>query len=116
MQVSKNIRIAAIATLAVLSAIGVRAEEYEGVLKFDSTAVRSEVRADAAVAARMPNPYAEGAESGPAEAVASVVDRTSVRTQAYAAARAGNPFGEAASAGVMAPPLLARAKDRERAL
>lgn len=97
MQVSKRIYLA---TLVSMIALGASAEEYQGVLQFSSNASRSEVRAEASVAARMPNPYADGADSGPADVMTGALDRSAVRAQAFAAARAGNLYGDAAAAGV----------------
>ncbi|MET3494116.1 helicase SNF2 [Variovorax boronicumulans] len=98
---------------AVLSvfAVGASAEEYQGVLQFQSTASRAAVHADAIAAAHSVDPYAEGASAGVPVAIASATDRAAVHTQAVAAARAGDLYAEAASAGT-APRLsgtLARA-------
>lgn len=98
MQVLKVLSAAAITALFVASAT---AEEYEGVLQVRSAASRSDVRAEAVAAARLPNPYAEGADSGIPDPVLSAVDRGTVRTQARATARAGNLYGDAWSPGVL---------------
>lgn len=97
---------------AVLSAFaaGASAEEYQGVLKFQSSASRTAVRADAVVAAHGADPYAEGASAGVPVAIAGAADRATVRSQAVAAARAGDQYAEAASAGVA--PQLSSTLDR----
>lgn len=108
---------AAAAALSAFSA-GASAEEYQGVLQFQSTASRAAVRADAVVASHSPDQYAEGASAGVPVAIASNTDRSTVRTQAVAAARAGDLYGDAASSGV-APQLtstLARATVRAQAV
>jgi hypothetical protein len=106
-------KIATILTVAALSslfAMGAGAEEYQGVLKFNPTASRAEVRAQAVAAAHSADPYREAAFAGVAPALASPLDRTGVRAQAVAVARAGNLYGEGASAGVA--PRLASTIDR----
>ncbi|MDQ0038795.1 hypothetical protein J2W30_006582 [Variovorax boronicumulans] len=97
---------------AVLSAfaVGASAEEYQGVLQFQSTASRAAVRADAVIAAHSADQYAEGASAGVPVAIASATDRATVRTQAVAAARAGDLYAEAASAGTV--PRLSSTLDR----
>ena len=97
---------------AVLSvfAVGASAEEYQGVLQFQSTASRAAVRADAVVAAHSADQYAEGASAGVPVAIASATDRATVRTEAVAAARAGDLYAEAASAGTV--PRLSSTLDR----
>jgi hypothetical protein len=77
---------------AMLGTAGaVHAETYEGVHSITSYASRADVRADAVAAAHNDNPYADGADSGPASGtapvVASTLDRATVRAAARAAAR-----------------------------
>jgi hypothetical protein len=96
-------KISSILTVAALSslfAMGAGAEEYQGVLKFNSTASRAEVRAQAVTAAHGADPYREAAFAGVAPRLVNPLDRTGVRAEAVAIARAGNPYGEVASAGV----------------
>ena len=98
-----EMKISSILTVAALSslfAMGAGAEEYQGVLKFNSTASRAEVRAQAVTAAHSADPYREAAFAGVAPRLVNPLDRTGVRAEAVAIARAGNPYGEVASAGV----------------
>ena len=99
-----------VAALTSLCAVGASAEEYQGVLKFNSTASRAEVSAQAVAAAHSADPYREAAFAGVAPALVSPLDRTEVRAQAVAVARAGDPYGDGASAGVA--PRLASTVDR----
>jgi hypothetical protein len=84
-------RLAIAASFAVLAvAQQVHAEEYQGVLQPQSTFSRSEVRTQAAAAARAPNPYADGASSVVAAASVSSRDRATVQAEARARAHAPN--------------------------
>jgi hypothetical protein len=86
----KSSKIIAAAALSILAAAGAQAETYDGVHALVSGASRAEVNAEAAVAARSANPYAEGYVAGVAPALASVRDRAAVRAEAVAAAHAPN--------------------------
>lgn len=87
----KSSKILAAAAFSILAAAGAQAETYDGVHALTSQRARSEVVSEAVLAARSPNPYAEGASSGVAPALlASNVDRARVRAQAVAAAHAPN--------------------------
>jgi hypothetical protein len=97
MKISAILTTAALASLFAMSA---SAEQYHGVLKFQSSASRAEVRSQAVVAAHSADPYSEAAFAGVAPAVTSNRDRSGARTDAVAAARAGNPYSDAAFAGV----------------
>lgn len=97
----KFAKLIVVSSVVALSAIGAQAEEYQGVLQFNSTATRAEMRSEAVVAAQTPNPYAEGANSGSQEVFVSQVARNAVRAEAVAAARAGDTYGDAAYAGVV---------------
>ena len=99
------------AAFASLSAMGANAEEYQGVLKFQSSANRAEVQAQSVVAVNGVNPYAEAASAGVALLMVSAVDRAVVRAEAVAAAHAADPYAEGAFAGVA--PLTASTVDRQ---
>jgi hypothetical protein len=73
----------AIFTLAQTAA---HAEEYDGVLQFQSSASRSGVRDQAIEAARAPNPYADAVSSVVAAAPRQPRDRSAVRAEAVARA------------------------------
>jgi hypothetical protein len=100
MKVHKLLIAACAAAFLSAFAMGASAEQYHGVLKFQSTASRAAVRAEAAVTAHSADVYAEGASAGVPTMIASAVDRSTVRTQAVAAARVGDLYAEGASAGV----------------
>ncbi|MDM0031542.1 alpha/beta hydrolase [Variovorax sp. J22P271] len=85
----KTSQIIAAATLSLLAAAGAQAETYDGVHALTSANSRAEISAQAAVAARSANPYAEGYGNG-VTAVASTRDRSSVRNEAVAAAHRPN--------------------------
>ena len=85
----KTSKIIAAATLSLLAAAGAHAEVYDGVHALTSANSRAEVSAQAAVAARSANPYAEGFGNG-VTTVASTRDRSSVQAEAVAAAHAPN--------------------------
>jgi hypothetical protein len=85
----KTSQIIAAASLSLLAAAGAQAETYDGVHALTSGNSRAEVSAQAAVAARSANPYAEGYGNG-VTAIASTRDRSSVRNEAVAAAHRPN--------------------------
>ena len=106
-------RIAALSAIAfaMLGAAGaVHAETYEGVHQLTSAASRAEVASQAVVAAHSANPYATGANAGPAQVFVSSTSREAVRADAVAAARSADPYAEGASAGVA--PIVASTVDR----
>ncbi|RSZ41047.1 MULTISPECIES: helicase SNF2 [unclassified Variovorax] len=110
MNTKQRIALSAIA-FAMLGAAGaVHAETYEGVHSITSSASRADVRAEAVAAARNDNPYAEGANAGPAAVIASSTTRAAVRAEAVAAAHNDNPYAEGASSGVA--PMVASTGDR----
>jgi len=86
----KTANILAAAALSLLAVASVHAETYEGVLKQTSVRTRADVNAEAVVAARSANPYADAASSRVAPVLTASVDRSTVRAQAYAAAQAPN--------------------------
>ena len=87
----KTSKIIAAAALSILAAAGAQAETYEGVQAPVSANSRAEVNAEAAVAARSANPYAEGATLGVAAPVLTAsVDRSVVRAEAVATAHEPN--------------------------
>lgn len=91
--------IIAVAALSLLATVGAQAETYNGVHPLVSANSRADVQAQAVVAARSANPYADGANSGPAQVIAGNVDRSVVRAQAVAAAHAPNPYADGYDAG-----------------
>ncbi|WP_395319343.1 helicase SNF2 [Variovorax sp. UC74_104] len=98
-------------SLALLAAAGAaHAESYEGVHQLTSAASRADVSGQAVVAAHSANPYATGANAGPAQVIASTANRAAVRAEAVAAARSGDPYAEGASSGVA--PIVASSVDR----
>lgn len=86
----KTSKIIATAALSLLAAAGAQAETYEGVQAPVSVASRAEVNAQATVAARAANPYAEGSTAGVAPTLASVRDRSAVAAEAVATAHEPN--------------------------
>ena len=114
MKLTKLLTLAAAASALSVFAAGASAEQYQGVLKFESFASRADVRAQGRVAARSANPYAEGASAGVPVALASEASRASVRTGAVAAARAGDLYGEGASSGVESRVTSAAARNSMR--
>ncbi|MDB5733003.1 MAG: hypothetical protein JWQ03_2898 [Variovorax sp.] len=80
----------AAASLSLLAAVGAQAETYEGVHPPTSQNARADVAAEAMLAARSVNPYAEGASAGVLPALTASADRDSVRAEARDAARAAN--------------------------
>ncbi|SDC11901.1 hypothetical protein SAMN05444679_101374 [Variovorax sp. CF079] len=83
-------RIAIAASFAVLAVTQAYAEEYHGVLQFQSTQSRSEVRAQAVAAAHAANPYSDAASSVVAAAPTAPRDRAAVLAEARARAHAPN--------------------------
>jgi hypothetical protein len=108
MNASKILSAVAVALMAVAGAA--HAETYEGVHQLTSAASRAEVASQAVVAAHSANPYATGANAGPAQVFVSSTSRDAVRADAVAAARSADPYAEGASAGVA--PLVASTVDR----
>ena len=106
----KTSKILAAAALSLLAAAGAHAEIYDGVHALTSANSRAEVTAQAAVAARSANPYAEGYSSG-VTTIASTRDRSSVREEAVAAAHAPNQNVRRESfAGSVIPPQFGGAR------
>lgn len=108
MNASKILSAVAVALMAVAGAA--HAETYEGVHQLTSAASRAEVASQAVVAAHSANPYATGANAGPAQVFVSSTSRDTVRADAVAAARSADPYAEGASAGVA--PIVASTVDR----
>ncbi len=108
MTASKLLSAVAIALLA--AAGGAHAETYNGVHPLTSGASRADVASQAVVAAHSANPYATGANSGPAPVMVSTLSRAAVRAEAVAAAHSADPYAEGASNGVA--PLVASSVDR----
>ena len=75
----------AAAALSLLAVAGAQAETYDGVHAPTSSASRSEVAGQAAVAARAGNVYGEGASAG-AQPFTSTASRTAVHAEAVAKA------------------------------
>ena len=108
MTASKILSAVAVALMAVAGAA--HAESYDGVHQLTSAASRADVASQAVVAAHSANPYATGANAGPAQVFVSSTSRTVVRSEAVAAAHSADPYAEGASAGVA--PLVASTVDR----
>ncbi|MDP9892045.1 hypothetical protein J2W32_004188 [Variovorax boronicumulans] len=108
MTASKILSAVAVALMAVAGAA--HAESYEGVHQLTSAASRADVASQAVVAAHSANPYATGANAGPAQVFVSSTSRAAVRSEAVAAAHSADPYAEGASAGVA--PLVASTVDR----
>ena len=108
MTASKILSAVAVALMAVAGAA--HAESYDGVHQLTSAASRAEVASQAVVAAHSANPYATGANAGPAQVFVSSTSRAAVRAEAVAAAHSADPYAEGASAGVA--PLVASTVDR----
>jgi hypothetical protein len=83
-------RTALAASFALLAFAQAHAEEYHGVLQFNSTLSRSEVRAQAIEVARSPNQHPDAASSVVAAAPASSRDRREVQAEARAHAHRPN--------------------------
>lgn len=96
----KTSKLIAAAALTLLAAAGAQAETYQGVLVPPTANSRSAVAAQAVVAARSANPYAEGYNAGVAPVLASNVDRATVQREAVAAARRPDPYAEGYNEGV----------------
>jgi hypothetical protein len=108
MNASKILSAVAVALMAVAGAA--HAESYDGVHQVTSVASRADVAGQAVVAAHSANPYATGANAGPAQVIASSTTRAAVRAEAAAAARSENPYAEGATSRVA--PVLASGADR----
>ncbi|MDH6165390.1 hypothetical protein M2282_000518 [Variovorax boronicumulans] len=108
MNASKILSAVAVALMAVAGAA--HAETYEGVHQLTSAASRADVASQAVVAAHSANPYATGANAGPAQVFVSSTSRAAVRAEAAVAARSENPYAEGASSRVA--PVLASGVDR----
>ena len=108
MTASKILSAVAVALMAVAGAA--HAESYDGVHQLTSAASRADVASQAVVAAHSANPYATGANAGPAQGFVSSTSRAAVRSEAVAAAHSADPYAEGASAGVA--PLVASTVDR----
>jgi hypothetical protein len=93
-------QIIAAATLSLIAAAGAQAETYQGVHAPVSANTRADVRAEAMIAARSDNPYAEGASSHVAPMLLASGDRASMRREAVAAAHSANPYAEGYGQGV----------------
>ncbi|CAN7772400.1 hypothetical protein LJR290_007593 [Variovorax sp. LjRoot290] len=76
--------------VAAFAFTGAQAEEYHGVLQFQSSVDRTAVRSQAVQAANRSNPYAEAALAGVAPAMASPRDRASVYAEAVERAHRPN--------------------------
>jgi len=99
------------AALALVTAAGAaHAETYEGVHPLTSAESRADVATGAVVAARVGNPYATGADSGPTSAPVAMNSREAVRAEAVTTVRNADPYAEGASSGVA--PMVAGAVDR----
>ena len=96
----KTSKIIAAAALSLLAAAGAQAETYEGVHAPVSANSRADVRAQAVVAARSDNPYAEAVSSRVAPVLSASTDRGIVRNEAVAAAHSANPYAEGYGHGV----------------
>ncbi|MDM0077583.1 alpha/beta hydrolase [Variovorax sp. J2P1-59] len=86
----KTSKIIAAAALTILAAAGAQAETYEGVHAPVSANSRADVNAQAVVAARSENPYADAVSSRVAPALTASADRATVRAQAVATAHEAN--------------------------
>jgi len=96
----KTSNIIAAAALSLLAAAGAKAETYQGVHAPVSANSRADVRAQAVIAARSENPYAEAVSSHVAPVMTASTDRGSVRSEAIAAAHSANPYAEGYGQGV----------------
>lgn len=85
----KTSKIIAAAALTLFAAAGAQAEIYDGVHAVVSANNRAAVNAQAEVAARSANPYADGYGNG-VTTIASNRDRAAVSAEAVAAAHAPN--------------------------
>ena len=96
----KTSNIIAATALSLLAAAGAQAETYDGVHAPVSANSRADVRAQAMVAARSENPYAEAVSSRVAPVMTASTGRTAVRNEAVAAAHGTNPYAEGYGQGV----------------
>ena len=85
----KTSKIIAIAALSLTAAFGAQAEEYQGVLDFNSQVSRAEVQAQAVQTARAGNLYGETAGMGVQPATVGLA-RAAVQAEAIAAAHNPN--------------------------
>lgn len=83
-------RVAIAASFSLFAIAPLHAEEYDGVLQFQSTRSRSEVHAEAVEAAHARNQNADAASSVVAAAPPSPRDRATVQTEAVAHAHRPN--------------------------
>jgi hypothetical protein len=113
----KTSKIIAAATLSLLVAAGAQAETYQGVHPLVSSANRAEVKAQAVIAARSADPYAEGASSRVTPALVASTDRSVVRREAVAAAHGPDPYADGYGQGVtrVLPGTVERATMRAQA-
>ena len=86
----KTSKIIAAAALTIFAAAGAQAEVYDGVHAVVSANSRAAVNAQAQVAARSANPYADGYSAGVAPAMAASADPAAVLAEAVAAAHRPN--------------------------
>ena len=86
----KTSKIIAIAALSLTAAFGAQAEEYQGVLEFNSQLSRAEVQAQAVQIARAGNLYGETAGMGVQPVQTGAVSRAFVQAEATAAAHNPN--------------------------
>ncbi|RYF69165.1 MAG: DUF4148 domain-containing protein [Comamonadaceae bacterium] len=86
----KTSKIIAIAALSLTAAFGAQAEEYQGVLDFNSQATRTEVQAQAGQAARAGDVYGDVAAMGVQSVLTGGVSRAVVQAEAIATAHAPN--------------------------
>ncbi|MBT2324356.1 helicase SNF2 [Variovorax paradoxus] len=93
-------RFIAAAALSLIAVAGAQAETYEGVHPRVSANSRADVRAEAVLAARSDNPYAEAVSSRVAPALFASAERANVRKNAVAAAHSANPYAEGYGQGV----------------
>jgi len=113
----KTSNIIAAAALSLLAAAGAQAETYDGVHAPVSANSRADVHAQAMVAARSENPYAEAVSSRVTPTMTASTGRTAVRNGAVAAAHSANPYAEGYGQGVahMATGTVDRASVRTQA-
>ncbi|VTU26363.1 hypothetical protein H4CHR_01780 [Variovorax sp. PBS-H4] len=97
-------KIIAAAAFSLFAAAGAQAETYQGVHAPVSANSRADVRAQAVIAARSENPYAEGVSSHVAPAMTASIERGSMRSEAVAAAHSANPYAEGYGQGVARKP------------
>ncbi|VTU21970.1 hypothetical protein H6CHR_01696 [Variovorax sp. PBL-H6] len=93
-------KIIAAAALSLFAAAGAQAETYHGVHAPVSASSRADVRAQAVIAARSENPYAEAVSSRVMPLMTASMERGSVRSEAIAAAHSANPYAEGYGHGV----------------